>query len=341
MEVTNSTMNSYRGGINVGGSKKAGKQFDCTLSSQDNMTYTQTYHNGMYSETYENNKNTSISGTDGMQGIDINAEYTYKYQRQEVTNVKNGVENLDVKENYSFQAKVNITMQYVEMDQKLDNGMTIHYHMQPFGVAGNESNPIEEMAMAVWNKASEQYKNNSGNCESSENSENSKSSKTSQSSDGKNTIFSYGWNEEDYDYEDEFTSSDFTKALGDFTDYVKDRLKNGEQKFSIGGLEVSITDWKSMMKKLDKTIDAIHKQVKEEIKEQKEEQEKEKQEEKAINVQNQQNIENGAPRQQIISDSKNEEKGVSLSEKYDVTDIQIRQLLQDQVKSILKDYLDA
>ncbi len=49
----------------------------------------------------------------------------------------------------------------------------------------------------------------------------------------------------------------FEKAMNSYRDMVIDRLKNGEPKFSIGSLQISVSDWKNMMKKVDKTLEEL------------------------------------------------------------------------------------
>lgn len=49
----------------------------------------------------------------------------------------------------------------------------------------------------------------------------------------------------------------FEKAMNSYRDMVIDRLKNGEPKFSIGSLQISVSDWKNMMKKVDKALEEL------------------------------------------------------------------------------------
>lgn len=49
----------------------------------------------------------------------------------------------------------------------------------------------------------------------------------------------------------------FQKALGTYTSFVKDRLKNGEPKFQIGGAAMSEKEWKNLINKVDASLDQI------------------------------------------------------------------------------------
>lgn len=49
----------------------------------------------------------------------------------------------------------------------------------------------------------------------------------------------------------------FEKAMNSYRDMVIDRLKNGEPEFSIGSLQISVSDWKNMMKKVDKALEEL------------------------------------------------------------------------------------
>lgn len=86
-------------------------------------------------------------------------------------------------------------------------------------------------------------------------------------------------NQIDEDAEDElevFALTAWKKALGEYTDYVQDRIKNGPEKFAIGSTEFSIKEWDKLMEKIDEDIDAIQEEQEERIRKELEEQLKQK-----------------------------------------------------------------
>lgn len=83
----------------------------------------------------------------------------------------------------------------------------------------------------------------------------------------------------DEDTEDEleeFALTAWKKALGKYTDFVQERIKNGPEKFAIGSTEFSIKEWNKLMEKLDEDIDTIQKEQEERIQKALEEQLKQK-----------------------------------------------------------------
>ena len=57
----------------------------------------------------------------------------------------------------------------------------------------------------------------------------------------------------------------FTAALIEFQQYVKDRIENGPPKFLIGSMEVSIEEWDELLENVDEAIDEIKEEMREHI----------------------------------------------------------------------------
>lgn len=88
-------------------------------------------------------------------------------------------------------------------------------------------------------------------------------------------------------------------SLGNFYDFIQDRIKNGEPKYAIGASEMSIGDWKKLMDRVDKDIDTIQAEQEERI-------EKQKQDEIAKTIHNTE----GAPYSALAKDGLIDYNGV-------------------------------
>jgi hypothetical protein len=68
----------------------------------------------------------------------------------------------------------------------------------------------------------------------------------------------------------------FKKALNDYSDFVKDRLENGEPSFQIGNSSMTEKEWDALITKVDTSIDQYKEELKQRIKVLKEREEKKK-----------------------------------------------------------------
>lgn len=67
----------------------------------------------------------------------------------------------------------------------------------------------------------------------------------------------------------ENVESKWDEAMLQYNSFVKDRIKNGPQKFQIGGAEFSLEQWDKLIEKVDVNLEAIKEELAERIEEKK------------------------------------------------------------------------
>lgn len=86
---------------------------------------------------------------------------------------------------------------------------------------------------------------------------------------------------------DNSIENSFKEALNEYSDFVKDRLENGEPSFQIGGSSMTVKEWDALITKVDTSIDQFKEELKQRIKvleerEEKKKMEQDKKEEKEL-----------------------------------------------------------
>lgn len=149
-------------------------------------------------------------------------------------------------EGYTFKAQVDVESHKVYIEQKFEDGTVKGYEVNPLEIDKNTEDPVEQMALESWEM-----------------------SRKALMGDGFFT-------ELDTKKEDEqkLTELSLKEAMEKFYDFIQDRIKNGDQKFQIGGTEMSIKEWDKLLEQIDGDIDAIKKELEERIEKLKEEMQK-------------------------------------------------------------------
>lgn len=138
---------------------------------------------------------------------------------------------------FTLKAQVCAEEHRVYVEQKNEDGTYQAYEVNPLLVSEDTKNPVEQIAVEAWEKAKELW------------------------NDGMFTE----WNPEETEETDESTQKEFVEMLTKFHDFVKKRIKEGPPKIQIGGAEFSEEEWKQLLKKIDKDIDAYKEELRERV----------------------------------------------------------------------------
>ncbi len=156
-------------------------------------------------------------------------------------------------EGYTLKAQVEMTDHRVYIEQKNEDGTYQAYEVNPLQVSEDTDNPVEQMALEAWELARDLF-NDGMFTELDEESVN----KTQTAAENAGAA-------ED---EEEVT---FAEMVAKFEDFVKQRIKEGPPKIQIGGAEFSEEEWKRLLKKIDKDIDAYKEELRERVRKKQEE----------------------------------------------------------------------
>lgn len=113
--------------------------------------------------------------------------------------------------------KAQVEENTIYIEQKNEDGTVRGYEVDVRLVSPETKDPVEQAALEAWNKG-----NRSG--EEAEEKENL-------------------WN--------------FKEALQEYYDYVEERIKNGPPKIPTGGSEMSVEEWKKLIEKVDRDLEAV------------------------------------------------------------------------------------
>lgn len=147
-------------------------------------------------------------------------------------------------EGYLWKAQVDVKSQLVYVEQKNEDGTFQAYQVNPFLVSEQAKSPITQIAMEAWVKV---QKAESG-------AEDEKEANPEIQDDGQDT--------------NGLTA--FEKQLLEFKEFVMKRLKDGPPKIPTGGSEFTEEEWKNLLRKIDRDIDAYKQELRERIRKRKE-----------------------------------------------------------------------
>lgn len=151
-----------------------------------------------------------------------------------------------IAEGYTLKAQVKAAEHRVYVEQKNEDGTAQGYEINPLKVSEDTKNPVELMALEAWKVARKAW--NHGMFTEIEGKNNS----TEKAADAKEAV-----------PEEELT---FENMLEQFREFVEKRIKEGSPKILIGGAEFSKEEWESLLKRIDKDIDAYKEELRERIK---------------------------------------------------------------------------
>ena len=146
---------------------------------------------------------------------------------------------LFVTEGYSLKAKVEAAAHRVYVEQKNEDGSSAAYEVNPLKVSKDTKNPIEQIAVEAWEKARKS--------------------------------FSGGMVEElsEEGQAQEKEANTFEERLAEFQEFVKKRIKEGPPKIQIGGSDFTQEEWETLLRKIDKDIDAYKEELRERVQKEK------------------------------------------------------------------------
>lgn len=143
-----------------------------------------------------------------------------------------------VLEGYTLKAKVIADEHVVYIEKTSEDGSSQAYQVNPLEIAENTENPIEQIAAEAWEKTREML--NGGTFTEWDLDAGTQEEKAA-----------------------EFLT--FEEMLVAFKDFVEKRIKEGPPKIPTGGAEFSEEEWKNLLKKIDKDIDAYKEELRERI----------------------------------------------------------------------------
>ena len=149
---------------------------------------------------------------------------------------------------FTLKEQVRAEEHKVYVEQKNEDGTHQAYEVNPLLVAEDTKNPVEQIAVEAWEKARELW------------------------NDGMVTE----WNPDAAEETEESIENDFAKMLTEFHEFVKKRMKEGPPKIPTGGAEFSEEEWKQLLKKIDKDIDAYKEELRERVRKRNEKEESKK-----------------------------------------------------------------
>lgn len=120
-----------------------------------------------------------------------------------------------IEEGCTYKAQVEENTVYIE--QKHEDGTVRGYEVDIRQVSPESKDPIEQAALAAWNKVNQRE----------------------EESEKKEAVW------------------DFQEALQEYYDYVEERIKNGPPKIQTGGSEMSVEEWKKLIEKVDTDLEAV------------------------------------------------------------------------------------
>lgn len=138
---------------------------------------------------------------------------------------------------FTLKAQVLAHEHRVYVEQKNEDGTYQAYEVNPLLLSEDTENPVEQIAAEAWEKARDLW------------------------NDG---VFTE-WNPQETEETKESTGKDFVQMLTEFHEFVKKRIKEGPPKIQIGGAEFSEEEWKQLLKKIDKDIDAYKEELRERV----------------------------------------------------------------------------
>lgn len=151
-----------------------------------------------------------------------------------------------VAEGYTLKAQVDMDEHKVYIEQKNEDGTYQAYEVNPLKVSEGTQNPVEQMALEAWEMARELH------------------------NDGMFTEL------------EEEKAVTFSEMVEQFEAFVEKRIKEGPPKIQIGGAEFTEEEWKRLLKKIDKDIDAYKEELRERVRRQQEKEALEKRQSGAI-----------------------------------------------------------
>lgn len=130
---------------------------------------------------------------------------------------------------YLYKTKVDLEKQTVYVEKRREDGTVEAYEVDISRINNNpEEQTSEEMAaLMAWRRAKEKQERK----------------------------------------EEKEAEDPLKKAIFEFSEFVKDRIKNGDIKIPIGGQEFSEKEWKKLLSEIDEALDEIKETAKEEVKE--------------------------------------------------------------------------
>lgn len=138
---------------------------------------------------------------------------------------------------FTLKAQVRAEEHRVYVEQKNEDGTYQAYEVNPLLLSEDTKDPIEQIAAEAWEKARDLW--NGG-------------------------VFTE-WKPQETEETEEGTEKDFVQMLAEFHEFVKKRIKEGPPKIQIGGAEFSEEEWKQLLKKIDKDIDAYKEELRERV----------------------------------------------------------------------------
>lgn len=142
-------------------------------------------------------------------------------------------------EGYTLKAQVDMTGHSVYIEQKNEDGTYLAYEVNPLQISKDTDNPVEQMALEAW-ELTRELVNDGMFTELEEESINGTKPAVSKAAEE----------------ETEENAVSFEEMVEQFEAFVKQRIKEGPPKIQIGGAEFSEEEWKRLLKKVDKDIDA-------------------------------------------------------------------------------------
>lgn len=131
-----------------------------------------------------------------------------------------------IQSGYIYMAQANSDTRSVYVEQKMDDGTVRGYDVDIDKLKGDEKDPVMRCAIEAWNKAESKEKQGES---------------------------AYG----------EDLSAD--KALLDFYEFIRYRIKNGEPKYQLGNSEFSIDEWNEFIDGLDSQIQDLRQDMEERV----------------------------------------------------------------------------
>ncbi len=141
---------------------------------------------------------------------------------------------VNVIKGYTLKAKVFIDEHKVYVEQKNEDGSSMAYEVNPLLIPEDTENPVEKIAAKAWEEAKQTL--NDGMVSELEDEENVKE------------------------------EEGFGAMLMEFHAFVKKRIKEGAPKIQIGASFFSEKEWKQLLKKIDKDIDAYKEELRQRVK---------------------------------------------------------------------------
>lgn len=154
-----------------------------------------------------------------------------------------------VQAGYTLKAQVKMEEHKVYIEQKNEDGTYQAYEVNPLKVSENTEDPIEQMALEAWEIARESCNN------------------------GMFTEIGEGRIPgalEEKDSSEKAEDVTFAEMVEQFEAFVEKRIKEGPPKIQIGSAEFTEDEWKRLLKRLDKDIDAYKEELRERVRRQKE-----------------------------------------------------------------------